>query len=144
MGLSDLSMGYLPQNEKHRAVASKGEDNFMAKSKTVVLWGSEDILISSVESILSNKKEWDVISLSNKEDIDALIQAVETSQASIVIMQQTKKSDPTFLPMQLIKNLPTLKVITVNLEDNSMEVFSKQKILVKDITDLISFFENES
>jgi hypothetical protein len=59
-------------------------------------------------------------------------------------MQQTGKSDPAFIPMQLIKDIPSLRVITVNLENNSMEVFSKQKILVKDVTDLMTIFEIES
>jgi hypothetical protein len=144
MGLPNFNMGNLPQNEKHRSATSMEEGNFMAKSKTVVLWGSEDILISSVESILSSNKEWEVVSLSKKDDIDALNQAVESSHASIVIMQQGKTCDSSLLSMQLIKDLPSLKVITVNLDDNSMEVFSKQQIWVKDVSDLISVFNNET
>jgi hypothetical protein len=144
MGLSDLNTDTLNQNNYHRSTAQIGEDDKTAEPKTVVLWGSEDILISSVESILSSNKEWEVISLSNKVDIDALIQVVETTHANIIIMQQTGKSDPIFIPMQLLKDIPSLRVITVNLENNSMEVFSKQKILVKDVTDLMSIFEIES
>ena len=143
MGLSDLSMGYLNQNEFQRSNASKGEGDFMAKSKTAVLWGSEDILISSIESILSSNKEWEVVSLSKEEDIDVLIQTVESTHANIVIMQQPENGDPSFLPMKLIKDIPSLKVITVNLGNNSMEVFCKQKIWVKDVSDLISVFDNE-
>lgn len=143
LGNSESNLGFLGKNEYQRSNASIGDGNMMAKSKTVVLWGSEDILISSVESILSTKKEWEVISLSNKEDIDALIQAVEANHANIVIMQQEKTCGPTFLPMQLIKDLPSLKVITVSLDDNSMEVFSKQQIWIKDVSDLMSVFDNE-
>jgi hypothetical protein len=143
MDLSELNKGFRDKNKYQRSNASIGDGNMMTKSKTVVLWGSEDILISSVESILASKKEWEVVSLSNKKDIDTLIQAVETTHANIVIMQQGEHSDPTFLPMQLIKDLPSLRVITVSLENNSMEVFSKQKIWVKDVSDLISVFDNE-
>lgn len=143
MDITHLNTGLMDKNEYQRSSASTGDGDMITKSKTVVLWGSEDILISSVESILASKKEWEVVSLSNKEDIDALIRAVETTHANIVILQQGEHSDPAFLPMQLIKALPSLKVITVNLENNSMEVFSKQKIWVKDVSDLISAFDNE-
>jgi hypothetical protein len=140
MDLSELNAGFREKNEGQRSNPSIGDGNKVTTSKTVVLWGSEDILIASVESILASKKEWEVVSLSNKEDIDTLVQAVETTHANIVIMQRGEHSDPTILPMQLIKDLPSLRVITISLENNSMEVFSKQKIWVKDVSDLISVF----
>lgn len=143
MDYLDLNMGFKDQNEWQRTNASVGDGEMITKSKTVVLWGSEDILISSVESILTSNKEWRVVSISNKEGIDGLIQAVETTHANIVIMQQGEYGGPCMLPMQLIKDLPSLKVITVSLENNSMEVFSKQKILVKEVSDLISVFDND-
>lgn len=144
MGLSDLNMNFRKEIEYPGSNESIGEGGMTAKSKKVVLWGSEDILISSVNSILSSKKEWEVISLSNKEDIDVLIQAVETAHASLVIMQKGEEWDSTFLPMQLIKDIPSLRVITVNLESNSMEVFCKQQIWIRDVSDLISVFDNEA
>jgi hypothetical protein len=143
MELLELNMGSMEKNNNQGSSPSIGNGNMMTKSKTVVLWGSEDILITSVELLLASRKEWEVISLSNKECIDTLIRTVETERANIVIMQQGGHGDPTFLPLQLIKALPSLKVITFNLDNNSMEVFCKQKILVKEVSDLMSIFDNE-
>jgi hypothetical protein len=143
MDLMELNMRPMDENNYQGSSTSTGNGAMMTKSKTVVLWGSEDILITSVELLLASRKEWEVISLSNKEKSDTLIQTVETTHANIVIMQQGGHGDPTFLPLQLIKALPSLKVITFNLDNNSMEVFSKQKILVKDVSDLMSIFDNE-
>jgi hypothetical protein len=137
MDSTGLNHKFSDKYEHQHPINSNGDGNRMAKSKTVVLWGNEDILITSVELLLESRKEWEVISLSNKENIDTLIQTAITTHANIAIMQQGEHSDPTFLPLQLIKFLPSLKVITFNLDNNSMEVFSKQKILVKDVSDLM-------
>jgi hypothetical protein len=65
------------------SAAALGDGDIMKTSKTVVLWGSEDILIRSVESFLSSSKEWRVVSLSNKKDVSALIQAVESTEVGL-------------------------------------------------------------
>jgi hypothetical protein len=114
----------------------------MVKSKTVLLWGREDILISSVEFILAAKDEWQVVSLPNTVGLGALLLAVEKTQADTVIIHQGNHNDPTILPIQLLKDHPALRVITFSLENNAMEVYSKQEICVREASDLISVIEN--
>ena len=115
----------------------------MAKSKIIVVWGSEDILNSSIEVFLAVKEEWKVARISNKEDLDALILAVETTQPDIVIIHQECINGPTNLPLQLLKDHAVIKVITISLENNTMEVFSKQKLMVRQASDLITVIEHE-
>ena len=143
MDLLELHMGPMDKNNHQGSNAPIGNGDMMTKSKTVVLWGREDILIASVEMLLASRKEWEVISLSNKETFETLIHTLESTHADIAIMQLDEHYDPTSLPLQLIKVIPSLKVITINLGNNSMEVISKQKILVKDVSDLMSIFDNE-
>ena len=116
----------------------------MTNSKVIVMWGSEDILSSSIEHFLSAKADWKVVSISNKEDLETLILAVEPTQPDIVIIHQGCHNKPTDLPLQFLQDRAVIKVIRVSLEDNLMDVYSKQKILVTQASDLITVIENES
>ena len=115
----------------------------MAKSKMIVIWGRGDILSSSIELFLAAKADWKVVSVSNKEDLDALILAVETTQPDIVIIHRGCLDDRTNLSLQFLQDHPAIKVITINLENNAMDVYSKQKIMVKQASDLIAVIESE-
>jgi DNA-binding NarL/FixJ family response regulator len=115
----------------------------MAWSKMIVIWGSENILSSSIELFLADKADWKVVRISNKEDLDALILAVEATKPDIVIIHQGCHADPTNLPLQWLQDHPAIKVITISLEDNLLDVYSKQKKKVKQASDLISVIENE-
>jgi DNA-binding NarL/FixJ family response regulator len=113
----------------------------MMKSKTIVLWGREDLLSSSVELFLTAQKGWKVINISNEENFDALLLAVDKEHPDVVILQQGDRAGNSNLPIKLLQDHPGLKVITVSLNDNLMEVYSKQNILVKSASDLISVVE---
>lgn len=113
----------------------------MTRSKMIVLWGREDLLSSSVELFLTAQKGWEVVSISNEENFDALLLAVDKVNPDVVIIQLGDRSGDSHLPMKLLQDYPGLKVITVRLMDNLMEVYSKQDIQVKSASDLISVVE---
>ena len=115
----------------------------ITKVKTVVVWGRDDLLSLSIEYVLAAKVDWKVVNISNKEDLEALMLAVETTQPDIVIINQGCHNGLTNLPGQLLQDHPAIKVITISLENNEMEVYSKQKIMVKQASDLITVIENE-
>ena len=113
------------------------------KTRTIVLWGREDILSSSVELVLTGQKGWNVVSISDEENFEALIVAVEKVHPDVVIIQQGDHSSNSYPLMKLIQDHPGLRVITVNLNDNRMEVYSKQDILVKSASDLIAVIKTD-
>lgn len=114
----------------------------LTKSKKIVLWGREDLLIASVGSLLASKYGWEVVSISNTGDVDALVLAVDTIHADTVIIHRQEYHVPISLLIQLLEDLSSLRVIIVGLENNAMEVFNKQTIYVKETSDLISVLEN--
>jgi hypothetical protein len=126
------------------ATSPRPESLTMPKSKMIVVWGSEDLLSTSIKFFLASKEDWKVVSILNKEDQETLIQFVETTMPDIVIIHQGCHSVQSNLPMRLLQKNPALKVITISLENNMMEVLSKQKIMVKQASDLITVIENES
>lgn len=115
----------------------------MTKSKMIVLWGSENILNSSIEYLLAPIANWIVVSISSTEDLEALILAAESKHRDIVIIHQERHNNPTNLSLQLLQDHPEIKVIVLSLEDNLMEIYSKQKKLVKQGSDLIAVIENQ-
>ena len=110
----------------------------MKKPKTIVSWGREDLLSSSVELFLTAQKGWRVVSISNEEKFEALIMAVNKVHPDVVIIQQGEHPSNSYPLMKLIQDHPRLRVITVSLKDNLMEVYSKQDILIKSASDLIT------
>jgi DNA-binding NarL/FixJ family response regulator len=125
---------------RHTEGIDKGA--FVTKSMKVILWGREDVLGSAVELFLNTCKEWEVIRISETQNSEDLIQQVEKVAPHVVILYQGDCASQTDLPMLLIQDHPGLKVIMVSLENNSMEMYHKQKIYVKEVSDLLTFVES--
>ena len=106
--------------------------------KTIVLWGRGDLLSSSVELFLTTQKGWHVFNLQNDENLETLIKTVDELNPEVVIIHQWDRAGALNLPTNLLQGRPGLKVITVNPENNVLEVYSKQDIMVKSASDLIS------
>lgn len=115
-----------------------------AKSRTVIVWGRADLLSWAVEFFLSVRKDWDVTSLANERGIDNLIQEIEMTHPDVVILYQPNYASGAYLPAQLLLNYPDLTVVTVNPENNSMEVYNKKQFYIHDVADLISVVEGKS
>ena len=108
----------------------------------VVVWGSEDILSTSIKSFLAPKDDWKVVSISSKEDLDALILTTEFTHLYVVIIHQKDDESLSNLPAQLLQDYPAIKVIMINFNNNMMEVYNKQEFLVQEASDLIAVIEN--
>lgn len=114
----------------------------MAKEQMILLCGGEDILSSSIEFTLSAREDWKVISISNLGGCETVRKAMETLNPDIVIIHQEFHPDPKQLMLQLLQDHPAVKVLMISLENNLIEVYSKQNILAKDASDLITVIEN--
>jgi len=110
-------------------------------SKTILLWSQNDLLSSSVELFLSNQKGWEVISPSFEPNFEALVEIIDKIHPEVVIVQQGDSPSHLGLPAVLLQNYPWLKVITLNVNNNLVEVYCKQNILIKSASDLISVIE---
>jgi hypothetical protein len=114
---------------------------FVAK-KTIVLWGHDDLLGTSVEFLLNTRKQvLDLIRVTDEQGMDGLIQAVNTIQPDVVVLCDQLCSVNDVLPVQLMQDQQWIKLVIINPENNSVEVFSKQKLLIQEDTDLLSIVE---
>ena len=113
----------------------------MAKSKLIVVWGCENILGSSIKFFLETRSDWTVVNISSLKALKALILAEGTTSQDIVIILQGNQHAPVNLPLAFLKDHSAIKVITLGLEDNDMEVYSKQKITLEEASDLVKVIE---
>ena len=109
--------------------------------KTIVLWGQGDLLSSSVELLLRAQKGWKVVNIPNDDDLNTLTKAVDLFNPDVVIIHQGYSTGDRNLPTALLRNRPEVKVISLDPKDNLMEVYSKQNVIVKTASDLISAVE---
>lgn len=124
-----------------QTIAGTGKKR-VKKTKTILLWGKDDLLSSSVEFFLTTEKTWKVIYIPIEEDLQILLQALEKINPNVVIIQLGDSLGNSNLPAILLQNHPGLKVISLSLNNNLLEVYSKQNILVRSGADLISVIED--
>jgi hypothetical protein len=105
--------------------------------KTIVLWGRGDLLSSSVELILTAQEGWEVVTVPFEDDPGGLLQAVDDVEPDVVIIQGEEHGGHPNVAV-LLQGHPTLPVITLNPNDNLMEMYSVRNIAVQSAADLIS------
>jgi len=110
-------------------------------AKMVVVWGSETILSTSIEFLLGNKADWKVVCVSSLEEFEALIIPGENEFSDIVIIHQVGLDESCLLPLHLLQDHTDLRMITISLENNVMDIYNRQSLLVKEASDLISVIE---
>ena len=113
----------------------------MTNSKTILLWGNDDLLSSYIQDLLTGQKGWKVICIPIEDEVDMVLQVVHREQPHSVIIQSGDRSSIPFIPTLLLQINPNLVVMTLNLNNNLMEVYSKQDILIRSSSDLISVIE---
>lgn len=113
----------------------------IAAPRTAILWGREDLLGNAIESYLGTAKNWRVIKVCDRQDYNRLLREVEKNAPSIVIVHQSDYAEDFPLLVHLVQEIPDLKVIIVNSENNMVEVYNKQQILIKKATDLLSIID---
>jgi DNA-binding NarL/FixJ family response regulator len=113
----------------------------MKKSKTAILWGCNDLLAQSMEFFIKAEEQWEVIRMSTDTDVDVLLDQIEKIHPNVIILYAENGTRNPHLIMQLIEKQPNLKVITVSLEDNRMQVYCKRSVTVQKVSDLLSIIE---
>ena len=113
----------------------------MKMSKVILLCGQDDVLSSYVEHFLTTQNGWRVVHVSINQEREALIKAVDKINPDVVILQLGNRDSYPSLPASLLRDHPRLKVFTLSLDDNVLEVFSKKNILIQSADDLISAIE---
>jgi hypothetical protein len=108
--------------------------------KVIVLLGEDTLLGSAIEILLAPRKDWQVVKMQT-DIVPSMIHNIEMLAPSAVIVFQHERIGGTKMLMQLLEDCPGLKVITVSMDENSIQVYHNQMIWVKEAADLLSAVE---
>ena len=113
----------------------------MAKIKSVLIWGGDDLLSAAIESLLIVRPDFQVTINPGHGGFAALNAALTTLKPNIVIVSRKELSDPKDLTRLLMQEYPSEKVIAIGYESTCLEIYSKHKVQLKDASDLIAVIE---
>ena len=113
-------------------------------SRTAIIWGPDDMLTQAMEFFLKAEETWQVIRISPDQSMDDLSEQIKRIQPDVIILHTGKCASNTSLPIQLLQEYPNLRVITASLQDNQMQVYSKQSIRLRKASDLLSIIEDRN
>ena len=114
------------------------ENSTPTHSRKAILWGSESLLVDSVELFLKAGAVWDVDKISPDCGVNYLIQQVKTVRPAVVVLCQDKEEIDTNILMELSQVHSCMKVVVISLESNLVQVYSRQHIIMRDVSDLLS------
>lgn len=110
--------------------------------RKIILWGGDDLLSQAVDLFLHESQSWDVTRLSSDRDVENLIQETHRINPEVVVLCREKVDEDSALPLRLINEQVCLRVVTVGLESNLMQVYSKHNVLLQGASELLSIVES--
>ena len=121
------------------ALEAQHKDMNPVKPKTIILWGQDDLLSGTVESLMIARREWDVIRIYDEKNPDLLLWEVARVKPDVVIVYRV--DDCPLLTMQLLEACRQIKLITFGLENNLLNVYSKKEVMVNEASGFLSAVE---
>ena len=110
--------------------------------RKIILWGSEDLLSQAVDLFLQTSQSLNVIRLSSEIGVEKLMRETQRINPDVVVLCRDKADDDSSLPLRLINEQACLRVITVGLESNLMQVYSKHNVILQGASELLSIVDS--
>lgn len=123
-----------------KLVESEKTAEIPTPTRKAILWGSENLLVRSVELFLEAGSTWDVLRISTDLGEDVLIGAIKKTDPEVVILCADNEGGSE-LSLRLISGHPRLKVVVIGLESNLLQVYSSQHVMIEGVSDLLSILE---
>jgi hypothetical protein len=111
-------------------------------SRTAMIWGPDDLLTQAMEFFLKEEETWQVVRIFAGQSTEELFDKIESIHPDVIILHIGNCADNARLPFQLLQDYPNLRVITTSLENNQMDVYSKQSFRLRKASDLLSIVED--
>ncbi len=120
----------------------ENKDPISVPSRKAIVWGHDDLLTQAMKFFLEEEETLQVIQIYEEQGIDFLVEQTMQIKPEVVILHPGTCTAQNDLLIRLFQTQSTAKVITVSLENNLMQVFCKQSITLRHVSDLLSVVEN--
>ena len=130
--------------------AKKAKGTEVVNTRKAIVWGRDDLLARVVNHVLGAGKALDIVEVSNIEPEEKLFREVQRVKPDVVILCQEKIEDNPTLPLKLIWNRQNIRVISIDMVGNFIQVYSKYNVVLQSASDLLTvvegrwFSENDS
>ncbi len=118
-------------------------DAELRQPKTIVLWGQDDLLTQAVEALLTSQAGWQVIRICDQTDETMVVSKLKAVEPQVLIVHQDTFSRSLQLLFEFVQKYSELRIITINLDNNKMEIFNKQTIYLKEVSGLMSIIAED-
>jgi len=121
--------------------AKKAKGTEVVNTRKAIVWGRDDLLARVVNHVLGANKALDIVEVSSIEPEEKLFREVQRVKPDVVILCQEKIEDNPTLPLKLIWRRQTLRVISVDMVGNFVQVYSRCNAVLQNASDLLSIVE---
>lgn len=113
-------------------------------ARKAILWGQDNLLSQAVQLFLEESTTWDVMRILSDDGSEKLFQETKMVDPDVVILCVDRFVEDSSIPLRLIDQQSDLKVITLGLESNQMQVYSRQSVILKGVSDLLSIVQTRT
>lgn len=105
-------------------------------AKCILIVNPAFVLTAGLEVLLHRQRDINVVS-SNPENEERLIEEIKRYHPDIVLLDDGHCLVEPLRLMALLRDYPSLRVIVVNLNDNRLQIFTRQELYVTRAEDLV-------
>ncbi|MFT3891905.1 MAG: hypothetical protein QM730_09755 [Anaerolineales bacterium] len=110
--------------------------------RTVILWGEDDVLTRAVENLLTSAGTWRIIRVGDDVDELSLAQLLEEEVPEVLIVHDDVLNGNVHLLIKFVQDFSKLKIITIGLENNKMDIYNKKTVCIKKSSDFLAVIQN--
>ena len=111
------------------------------RTRRAIVWGRNDLFSQAIGQILESGMTWDVMMIPSNFAFEVLLQETTTFEPEVVILCQEKIVDESALPLALIEKHPEVRVISIGLVSNLIQVYSKRDVVLQSVPEFLSIVD---
>jgi DNA-binding NarL/FixJ family response regulator len=111
--------------------------------RVIILWKDEDVLLSAIELLLKTKAGWQVVRFADDWEENSLLQIVDELHPDVFIVHEDIFTEKMHLFTKFALEYSKLKILTLSLENNLVNIYNRCTFSIKEVTDLFSIIEDD-
>ena len=109
-----------------------------ACTRKALIWGQDDLFTRAIHLLLGARTEWEVVDISNDSTVENLIRKTKRITPEVVILCREEINNDPALPLRLLREHQCLRVISMNLESNLVQVYGRDSAVLHSASDFLS------
>lgn len=140
MEVANMTSAFSIQYQMGKGRIMKATNGCLTTLKRVLVVDNHSILGASVEKLLSNSKQLQIAGIIPQSEL-ALIEDIWRFMPDVIVLSgRSQLTNPARL-LSSLKNYRSFRLIVISENDNTIEVYEKRQITVKEQNDLMEMVQ---